>query len=84
MFGLCCQDQRRKRHCEMKEHVSEVSGHLELELGEEFAELSNQTAQFVYSTDNMNLLKQTFKKVHQMILHMDMESVCVVSSLKSM
>lgn len=63
VFGLCSQDQRRKRHCEMKEHVSEVISHLELELGEEFAVFSNENTEFVYSTDNMNVLKETFKKV---------------------
>ncbi len=47
----------------MKEHVSEVISHLELELGEEFAVFSNENTEFVYSTDNMNVLKETFKKV---------------------
>ena len=47
----------------MKERVSEVSTHLELELGEEFAVLSTETAKFVYTSDNMNKLKETFIKV---------------------
>ena len=47
----------------MKEHVHEVSAHLELELGEEFAVLSKDAPQFVYSADNMNMLKETFQKV---------------------
>lgn len=68
----------------MKERVSQISAHLELELGEEFSVLTNRTTQFVYSTENMDMLKQTFKKVHELLVCMDYPacctwSVCVVS-----
>lgn len=46
----------------MKEHVHEVSTHLGLELGEDFAVFSD-SRKLVYSLDNMTMLRATFLKV---------------------
>lgn len=52
----------------MKDHVQRLATHLEIELEGEFGVYAAK-AKMVYTVDNMNMLEDTFQKVHGLFIY---------------